>query len=92
MSKKFLDKVINQIVIETEIDYDDKVVHTPFTSPSLGLITLPSSSHIFTGTHVMTPNIFDKHCKDIYGLIDYEVEYVWYVYQEIIKNKIISNG
>ena len=30
MDKKFLDKVVDQIVSETEIDYDKKEIYLPF--------------------------------------------------------------
>ena len=93
MDKKFLHKVVEQIVRETRIDYDDKVVHTPFISPnSYHTITLPLSSPLFTNTHFfMTPIIFDKHCKEVYGLNDEEIEYVWNEYRDIIKDKM-NNG
>ena len=29
-----------------------------------------------------------KHCRDVYGLNDDEIEYVWKEYKQIIKDKI----
>ncbi len=93
MDNRFLDKVLGQIVSETTIDYDDKVVYTPFISPnSYYTITLPLSSPLFTNPYIfMTPIIFDKHCRDVYGLNIQETEYVWKEYRETIIDKI-NNG
>jgi hypothetical protein len=78
MDKKFLNKVIDQIVRETRMDYGMGEIQFPFsTSPSFSL----SLSFLFT-----------KHCEDVYGLNDDEIEYVWDNYREIVKDKIKNNG
>jgi hypothetical protein len=82
MNKKFLDKVIDQIVYETEIDYDRKVIGTPFSS-----ILLPLHSFI-----PFLSSSFLKQCRDVYGLNEQEIEYVWEEYREIIKDIIKNNG
>ena len=90
MDNKFLDKVLDQIISETRIDYDRKVIETPF-SP-----LLHSFSRFFSialspfVTRPLPP--FTKHCKDVYGLNDDEIEYVWNEYKQIIKDKIKNNG
>jgi hypothetical protein len=84
MDKKFLDKVVDQIVSETKIDYDRKVIETPFTSPS-------SSPFSPFATFSSLPP-FSFHCKTVYGLKGIEVEYVWKEYIKIIKDKIKNNG
>ena len=81
MDKRFLDKVIDQIVSETKIDYRGRgKIFTPF---------LPSFYPLSFYSH--RSNFF-KHCRDVYGLNDDEIEYVWKEYKQIIKDKIDSNG
>ena len=80
MDKKYLDKVVDQIISETEIDYEKEKVYTSF-SPFL---FLPPSSFFLS--------LFTTHCKEVYGLNYEETEYVWNEYKEIIKDKIESNG
>ena len=82
MDYKFLDKVIGQIVSETRIDYGMGEIQFPFS-------LFPRSSPF---TSAYSPSLFTKHCKDIYGLNEQEIEYVWKEYNEIIKDKIDSNG
>ena len=81
MNKKFLDKVLDQIVSETRIDYDRKVIVTPLPGPPLFFpLSFPP----------LSPLIFTKHCRGVYGLNDDEVKYVWDEYKKIILNK--TNG
>jgi len=86
--KKYLPKVLDQIVNETIIDYDDEIVHFPFSSHhfslSLYFSTLPS----------LLPSLirdFEKHCFNIYGLNVYEISNIWKQYKKIIEYKI-KNG
>jgi len=89
MNNKFLDKVIEQIISETRLI--DNKLHTPFSSypslphpffqPPLPLHTLLSSLHLYS-----LP--FYKHCRDVYGLNEEEVDYVWKEYGNIILDKI----
>ena len=73
MDKRFLDKVINQIVSETILDYDEAIIVSPF--------------HPFT---LYYPS-FTIHCKDVYGLNEQEIKYVWKEYRQIIKD-MVNNG
>ena len=84
MDKKFLNKVVNQIVRETRINYDQKRVYTPFSSPPF-----PFS---FYNRPLFFLFSFSNHCEDVYGLNDDEIKYVWEEYKQIIKDKIDSNG
>jgi hypothetical protein len=86
MDYKFLDKVVEQIVSETEVDNDEGRVYTPFSS-SLGFLFV-STSPLFL--HSSTPPLssFSKHCREVYGLNEDEVSYVWEEYKKIIKDKI----
>ena len=90
MDYKFLNKVVNQIVSETMIDYRGKgKIFTPFSLPFyLFLPFYPSFSSISSSYR----SNFFNHCKDIYGLNEQEIDYVWEEYKRIIKDKINSNG
>jgi len=86
-NKKYLHKVIDQIVRETRIDYDEKKISSP-SFPSL------FSSLFFLSPSFFSPPSpsFSGHCRDVYGLNEQEIKYVWNEYREIIYNKIESNG
>ena len=79
MDKKFLDKVVDQIVRETRIDYDEGRIYTPFQKPySFSLYPFLLFSF----------KTFYRHCEEVYGLNYDETEYVWEEYKEIIRDKI----
>ena len=86
MDYKFLDKVVDQIVRETRIDYDEEMLYTPSPYPP-PLYSLPHSLLSF----FPSLPLFSKHCREIYGLNKREIEYVWKEYKQIIKDKI-NNG
>ena len=76
MDKRFLNKVVDQLVRETEIDYDGGRIYTPLSSlHPLSLYPFPPP--------IFRP-FFSKHCKEVYGLNYEETEYVWDEYREII--------
>ena len=84
MDKRFLDKVVDQIVSETEIYHDEEEVSVPF----------PPFSFLFPflfSFYFSFPLTFTKHCRDVYGLNIHEIKYVWDEYGKIIKDKI-NNG
>ena len=96
MDKKFLHKVIDQLVSETTIDYEKERVYTPFSSP------LSSYSHVlflysrppyFYSSRQFLSSVapFPHHCRDVYGLTDEEIFYVWDQFRQILKDKINSN-
>jgi Cys-tRNA synthase (O-phospho-L-seryl-tRNA:Cys-tRNA synthase) len=84
MDKKFLNKVLDQIVRETEMDYEKERAYTPFYS------YIPYYSLSYLIHTYRSP--FTKHCNNIYGLNDDEVKYVWKEYREIVKDKLKNNG
>mgnify|MGYP003666669600 CR=1 FL=1 len=102
MDKKFLDKVLDQIVSETRLDYDWEVIETPFSH------FIPPNpqrfsdnfeffiDYFFPSYHypssLNTPSSFLKHCEEVYGLNGQETKYVWEEYKRIIKDKIKNNG
>ena len=81
MDKRFLHKVVDQIVSETEIDYDNKLIDGPFFH------SRPITVFRFLST-ISLPGSFYKHCRDVYGLNEQEIEYVWEEYRYIILYKI----
>jgi len=85
MDYKFLNKVIDQIVYETRIDYDRKVIGTP-------LHPIPFHYPSPTFIRPTSPLIFSRHCKGVYGLNEQEIEYVWKEYRETIIDKLKNNG
>ena len=86
MNKKFLDKVVDQIVSETRIDYNElsPTLYTPFPYPPL-IISFSTFPPRFLFSS------FTNHCRDVYGLNDGEIIYVWKKYVNSIKDKI-KNG
>jgi hypothetical protein len=87
MDYKFLNKVIDQLVRETEIDKNRGVIESPFFSsyPRNNFLNHISSSSLFF------LRSFVDHCRDVYGLNLEETEYVWKDYRETIIVKI-NNG
>lgn len=85
MDKKFLNKVVDQIVSETKIDYDRKEIVTP-------LHPIPLTYNSTTHNPLPLTSFFSRHCRDVYGLNEQEIEYVWGVYSDDIRYKIKNNG
>ena len=76
--KKYLDKVIEFLVRGTKIDYDMGRIYTPY-----------EERHYYIGSLPYGPSVdFEKYCKNVYGLTEEEVDYVWEQYRSIIKDKI----
>ena len=76
MDKKYLDKVVDQIMSETTINYEKEKVYTSFSFPHPTFASSPFSY------------IFTTHCKEVYGLNYEETEYLWDQFRQIIKDKI----
>ena len=88
MDKKFLNKVVDQIVSETTIDYDEE----RFLPPFLLSFFLISSLFFVSSLSPFSPYpSFIIHCREVYGLNEDEVSYVWKEYRDIIKDEI-NNG
>ena len=94
MDKKFLDKVVDQIVSETIIDtgyggytLSDHRIYGPFVGQNYRWLPY---------LHLIDPTLgdfsgFGDHCKGVYGLNTDESEYVWDKWRNIIRGKI-NNG
>jgi hypothetical protein len=91
MDYKFLNKVIDQIVNETEVDYDEGRVCTPFSPRSFFLFPLYPLLFLSFFSSPLPLLSFSIHCREVYGLNEDEIEYVWNEYKKIIKDKI-NNG
>ena len=83
MDKKFLNKVLEQIVSETRVDYDymNGRIFLPYLN---GFILFDLFPIAFPSYHTH----FTEHCKNIYGLNKEEIDYVWDEYNHIIKDNI----
>ena len=85
--RNYLDKVIEYLVRDTKINYKNEKITTPFLHPPF----LYLSYHLL---HPYSPRPFSpftSYCKEIYGLTDQEIKYVWKEYTDIIKDKV-ENG
>jgi hypothetical protein len=84
MNEKFLNKVVGQIVSETEMDYENRDVYAPF------LYNYYSSLYYLSLYRAFTP--FRYHCEDVYGLNKNEIEYVWERWLDIVSVLFKRNG
>jgi hypothetical protein len=85
MDYKFLNKVINQIVSETKLEYDRGVfIKYPWT-PFYGGI-----KKYLTNTPIRDDGLLIKHLKNVYGLTEDEVQYVQNEYRIELREKILS--
>ena len=90
MDYKFLDKVVDQIVSETMVDYDKERIKTPFRHLSYSFLLhfqLPTNLLASSKTSALLSS-FSDHCKKVYGLNKDEVGYVWKEYRDIIKDML----
>ena len=89
VNKKYLDKVIESLVRSTKIDYEKETIRPPFPlhSPNaFARYLFTSSSPIFA--EQPQPFIsFIMYCRNVYGLTDDELSYVWIKWRDMIKYK-----
>tara|TARA_R110000824_G_scaffold183039_10_gene364055 strand:- start:477 stop:734 length:258 start_codon:yes stop_codon:yes gene_type:complete len=84
MDKKYLNKVVEQMVSESKMGHDKSVMDTPFyTSFPTHLFFVQSTTFL--------PTTFSTHCREVYGLNKEETRYTWKEYTDIIKDKIEDN-
>ena len=88
MDKRFLDKVLDQIVNETTIDYEKGEIQIPFSDLSIDIPHSLLLHHLDFHPFLF---LFSDHCKNVYGLNKEETEYVWEEYINSIIDKI-NNG
>ena len=89
--KRFLDKILNWLVDETEIDYEDRTwlptfidTGNTFLNSPLFPITPLEISNLF----INPLTLFYDYCEVTYGLDHEEIVYVWGKYRVIILKKI----
>jgi len=88
MDKKFLNKVLEQLVNETIMDYKKERISPSFFLRSLN--DIPSTTPSFPITHPLfftvapSPVSFSRHCKNIYALNKEEIDYTWEEYKNTI--------
>ena len=85
MDKRFLDKVLDQIVSETTIDYEKGEIQIPFSDISIDIPHSLLLHHLDFHPFLF---LFSDHCKNVYGLNKEETEYVWEEYKHIIIDKL----
>ena len=84
MDYKFLDKVVEQIIYETEVSNGE--VYFPFLNggfPRRAMSPTKIRSYLLYN--------FSEHCESVYGLNEEETRYVWNEYVQTIKD-IIDYG
>ena len=91
MDNKFLTKVLNKILSEIYIDNRENKIHFPFLSIDIDhfAIVLSNASNM---VHSISPAIigtnFYNHCRNVYGLRDEEIDYLWSIFKNILKERI----
>ena len=96
--KIYLDKVVGFLVRDTRIDdyyiYQDEppppTIQFPFPPYFLDYFP-PSPSRLLSDSYFLRYTSFSNYCKDVYGLTNQEIRYVWDQYKDIITDKI-ENG
>jgi hypothetical protein len=80
--KKYLDKVVELLVDDTNIDYNSKTWSSPYIEHRFKQ-SYPSFDFL-----LLSYNLFEGYCKNVYGLIKDEMIYVWVKYKTIILDKM----
>ena len=83
-NKKYLDKVIVYLVRSTNIDYEKEII--TFPSSTLHYDTVLSCFFFFSDC---SPSFsFYSYCKNMFGLTEEEIGYVWKEYKDNMLEKI----
>jgi hypothetical protein len=85
MDKKFLNKVVDQLVSESVVDFEKDRVTYP----------VELSINIFYETPFASYGIssqFVRHCEEVYGLKPDEIKYVWREYKNNMKSEDRFDG
>lgn len=81
--KRYLDKVIEHLLRDTKIDYEKKEIRYFFSR------RLDSVLHGLPSLYAFSD--FSDYCKNMFGLTEDEIDYVWYGWYDIMLDKI-NNG
>jgi Cys-tRNA synthase (O-phospho-L-seryl-tRNA:Cys-tRNA synthase) len=88
MEYKFLDKVVNQIVSETNVIKNRLGQQSPHEH-GRWLVQAPFSRNRFTISYLQHKDThFYVHVSNVYGLNEEEIDYVWDEYRKIINKKV----
>ena len=88
--KEFLDKVLDSILSEIRIDNKENKIYFPFFSMDINHLVIVFMGHQ-TG-RVIEPQIlfrpFTNHCRNVYGLNDEEINFLWTIFKDIVRDKL----
>jgi len=90
---RYIEHIINDLVRDTRIDYDEEEIHFPFPLPHPHIhpyLPFPFFPNLLSFSNRNPTLSFSKYCKDTYGLTEEEIEYVWDQYKSTIKDKITN--
>lgn len=99
-TKKYINKVVDHLVNETKIEYDREKLYVPFFKTRSGGISydslfLPKDPHTYYSYFALPLNLsfaFSRYCKNMYGVMDGEIEYIWHQYRNRLDDKIKNYG
>jgi len=85
--KRFLDKILNWLVNDTKIDYENKSWYPTFMDTSLMMykVTFMVRDTLYYHNPL---TLFYDYCVSTYDLNDKEIVYLWNVYRNIIIEKL----
>ena len=94
--KNFLDKVVDFLVKDTKVDYEDRELFFPFTlKKSLRQNTdnsTPFHKILFNRDSVIPLDGFMEYIEEMYGITDIkEVSYVWGKYKDVMRYTVFGN-
>jgi len=84
MNNKFLKRVLNKILSEIRIDNRVNKIHFPFFSMDLYHLALAQQTRGAIDLTLNRP--FVDHCRNVYGLRDEEIDYLWSIFKNIVKD------
>ncbi len=93
MDNKFLQRVLNRILSEVYLDERDNKIHFPFLSidiDHLAILFMDNMEHSISPAIIGT-NFYD-HCRNVYGLRDEEIDYLWSIFKNIVKDSVSRYG
>jgi len=93
MDYKFLNRVVDQLVSETNIDIgldSDRIDYYRIYGPFVGDKYRWLPYHYMENPNFEDINNFEYHCKGVYGISEEESEYVWDEWRKIIRNKVFD--
>ena len=85
--EKYYRYVVDDLVKKTEIIHEKQRINFPYPStnhfPNNLLHSSPATNHSFFTSTSVSPS-FTKHCRDLYGIHQDEIEDIWFLYRERI--------